>query len=241
MRDVYELYALGVLEGEERAEIGQHLATGCGTCQAGIERAAMQNVAVLAAMTPEAVPSRRVRGRLLAGMGVAQRVWGWAAWTAAAACLVAAAWFGVRAYRVSTELDTARQQMLTTDRELARVRLVLDVLNAPETRTIVFGQEKHEPPRGSVFVHPRMGVVLIASRLPQLAPGKAYEMWVIPKAGAPKPAGMFRSTAAGSAIHSIEGPVDVAATGAVAVTVEPEAGSSAPTSTPIIVAPVAGP
>ncbi len=41
-------------------------------------------------------------------------------------------------------------------------------------------------------------------------------------------------------MHSIEGPVDVETTGAVAVTVEPEAGSSAPTTTPIIVAPVAG-
>jgi anti-sigma-K factor RskA len=173
-------------------------------------------------------------------MGVAGRSWAWLAWAAAAACLVAVAWSGVRAYRISNELDAARQQVAVADREMARVRLVLDVLNAPDTRAVVFGQEKKEPPKGTVFVNPRSGVLLIASRLPQLAPGKIYEMWVIPKSGAPKPAGLFPATAEGTAIHSIEGPVDLETTGAVAVTVEPAAGSNAPTSTPIIVAPVAG-
>ena len=241
MRDVYELYALGVLEKEDRTEIDQHLASGCGICQTGIERAAIQNVTVLAAMTPEAVPPRRVRGRLLAGMSVAGPKWSWLGWAAAAACLVAVAWLGVQAYRLSGELNSARQQMASVDRQLAHVRVVLDLINAPDTRTVVFGQEKHEPPRGSVFVHPRMGVVLIASRLPRLGHGWTYEMWVVPKAGAPKPAGLFQSTAAGTAMHNIEGPIDVQSTGAVAVTVEPAAGSNAPTSTPIIVAPVAGP
>jgi len=240
MHELYELYALGVLEGEERSEIAQHVATGCGVCQTGVQRAAAQNVAVLAALTPDAAASRRLRGRLLAGMGVAGRSWSWLAWAAAAACLVAVTWSGVRAYRISNELEAARQQVAVADRELARVRLVLDVLNAPDTRAVVFGQEKKEPPKGTVFVNPRSGVLLIASRLPQLAPGRIYEMWVIPKSGAPKPAGLFPATAAGTAIHSIEGPVDVETTGAVAVTVEPEAGSNAPTSTPIIVAPVAG-
>ena len=240
MSELYELYALGVLDGEERDEIGQHLSTGCEVCQTGLRRAAMQNVAILAALTPEAVPSGRVRVRLLAGMGIAGRTWTWLGWAAAAACLVAAAWLGVRGSQMSDELTAARQQAALTDHELARVRVVLDVLNAPDTRAVVFGQEKHEPPKGSVFVNPHSGVVLIASRLPQLAATQIYEMWVIPKGGAPKPAGLFRATAAGTAIHSLEGPVDLETTGAVAVTVEPEAGSSAPTSTPIIVAPVAG-
>jgi anti-sigma-K factor RskA len=240
MSDLYELYALGVLEGEEQAEIGQHLSTSCEVCRAGLQRAAVQNVAVLAAMTPEAVPSARVRRRLLAGMGVPRRTWGWVAWATAAASLAGVAWFWLWASRITTQLDAARQQVTAADRELSRVRLVLDVLNAPDTRTVVFGQEKHEPPRGSVFVNPSRGVLLIAARLPQLATDKIYEMWVIPKSGAPKPAGLFRATAAGTAIHSLEGPVDMEATGAVAVTVEPEVGSNAPTSTPIIVAPVAG-
>ena len=240
MSELYELYALGVLEGEERAEIRQHLADGCEVCREGVERAAVQNVAVLAAMTTEAVPSLRLRRRLVAGIGAATGARIWWAWAATAACAVAVTWSGIVAWRTSRELETARQQLLNTDRELARARIVLDVLNAPDTRTVFFGQEKQQPPRGSVFVNPRRGVLLIASRLPQLPAGRIYEMWVIPKGGAPQPAGLFQASAAGTAMHTREGAVDLATTGAVAVTVEPEAGSNAPTSTPIIVAPVAG-
>ena len=61
-------------------------------------------------------------------------------------------------------------------------------------------------------------------------------MWLIPKGGAPRPAGLFQSTDAGSAVHVLSGPIDTAALGAVAVTVEPEAGSPAPTSQPLITA-----
>ena len=65
------------------------------------------------------------------------------------------------------------------------------------------------------------------------------QMWVIPKGGAPRPAGLFQSEG-GTALHILSGPVDLATLGAIAVTLEPEAGSQAPTSTPIIVAAVAG-
>jgi anti-sigma-K factor RskA len=91
-----------------------------------------------------------------------------------------------------------------------------------------------------VFVHARLGVLLVASNLPPAAAGRIYQMWLIPKGGAPRPAGLFQSEPAGTALHILSGPVDPATLGAVAVTVEPEAGSPAPTSTPIIVAPVAG-
>ena len=36
LRDMYELYALGVLEGGERAEIEEHLGRGCETCRRGL-------------------------------------------------------------------------------------------------------------------------------------------------------------------------------------------------------------
>jgi anti-sigma-K factor RskA len=105
---------------------------------------------------------------------------------------------------------------------------------------VSFGQGAPQPPRGNVFVNPASGVLLIASNLPALESGKTYEMWVIPKGGAPKPAGLFQSDKQGNAVHLLSGPIDAAATGAIAVSVEPEAGSQAPSTTPIIVAPVAG-
>ena len=236
MQDIYELYALGVLEEEERAEISQHLASGCAVCLGAVKRAAMQNAGVLAAMTPDSAPPRRVGARLREGVGIRARGWTWAAWVAAAACLVAMAWSGLRSWRMAQDLEATRREVQRTDLELARMRAVLDVLNAPGTRAVSFGQEKQMPPRGSVFVNPQKGVVLIASHLPQLSAGWAYEMWVIPKTGAPKPAGVFWATEGGTAVHTLQGPLDVASTGAVAVTVEPDKGSNAPTSKPIIVA-----
>ena len=82
--------------------------------------------------------------------------------------------------------------------------------------------------------------MLIASNLPVVRPGQTYEMWVIPKGAAPKPAGLFRPDNTGTAFHLIQQPVDVASAQALAITVEPEAGSPAPTSTPMLVTPVTG-
>jgi anti-sigma-K factor RskA len=63
-------------------------------------------------------------------------------------------------------------------------------------------------------------------------------MWVIPAGGKPVPAGLFQTESNGTAVHLQKGPVDVAATGAIAVTLEAEGGAPQPTSQPIIVAPL---
>jgi anti-sigma-K factor RskA len=90
-----------------------------------------------------------------------------------------------------------------------------------------------------VFVSPSQGLVLVANNLPKPAAGKAYEMWVIPKGGKPVPAGMFQSTAEGSAVHVQRGKVDPSAE-LVAVTLESEGGADAPTSRPLFAAPIRG-
>jgi anti-sigma-K factor RskA len=82
--------------------------------------------------------------------------------------------------------------------------------------------------------------MLIASNLPAPAAGRAYAMWVIPKGQSPRPAGVFRPDANGSAVHLQTGPVDLDATAAFAITEEPESGSAAPTTTPFLVTPAAG-
>jgi anti-sigma-K factor RskA len=99
-----------------------------------------------------------------------------------------------------------------------------------------FGQPEDVPPRGNVYLHPRLGVLLIASNLPPLDADRAYEMWIIPPDGAPRPAGLFQATGDGTAVHLLSQQIDLAQVGAVAVTEEPSAGSPGPTSTPIIVA-----
>jgi len=70
----------------------------------------------------------------------------------------------------------------------------------------------------------------VANNMPVLPPQKAYELWLIPVQGAPIPAGVFKPDARGSA--TVVNPPLPAGTEAkaFAITVENEAGSSAPTS-----------
>ncbi len=241
LRELYEFYALGVLEPEERGEIEAHLRDGCETCREGIRRAQTTNALVLA-LPPESTPSRKLRKRVLASVGADRPSWGWmTGWgVATAGLLVGMLWFSADARRTESELALARQQLTRSASELTRVQAVLNFLNSPETRQVTFGKGAPQPPRGTVLVNPSSGVLIVASNLPVLPAGKTYEMWVIPKGGAPRPAGLFQADTQGNAIHVLAGPVDVATTGAVAVSVEPEAGSTAPTTTPIIVAPVPG-
>jgi hypothetical protein len=137
-------------------------------------------------------------------------------------------------------LEARLAEAATGQAELsARNRMLTDalaLLNLPETRQLTFGGAEPAPPRGRVWVHAQRGVVLLASRLPRAPAGRIYEMWIVPKQGAPLPAGLFQSNAQGEAAHVWLQPVDVAAAGAVAVTLEPEGGVPAPTSTPVIVA-----
>jgi hypothetical protein len=116
------------------------------------------------------------------------------------------------------------------------MRQAFEMIQAPETREVTFGQDQAAPPRGRVFFH-TSGVLLIASRLPAPPPGKTYEMWLI-RGGAPAPAGLFRSNSQGNAIHIYRSPAPPTERDVVAVTLEAAGGVMAPTSTPVIVAPL---
>lgn len=234
LKDVYELYALGQLEGAEKSEADAHLARGCPACRANLNEALALN-AMLLASSPEAAPSRHLRHRVLASVGIERSTWTWAAALAAACMAAIALWLGVEERNRHSELETARQTLMRVEGDRDKMLEAFRFLNQPETKAVGF----QRGPRGNVFVNPRSGVLIIAANLPQLSAGRIFEMWLIPKGGAPRPGGLFTAAASGDAFHILGGPVDVSTLAAVAVTVEPEAGSSAPTSAPIIAVPVA--
>ena len=94
-------------------------------------------------------------------------------------------------------------------------------------------------PQGRVFVNRTGGLVFTASRLPQLANNRTYELWLVPpRGGAPRAAGLFQADANSDAVRVSSVQVDPANAAAVAVSVEPTGGSPAPTTTPIIVVPL---
>ena len=248
MREIYELYALGILESAEREEIDAHLARSCPECAAGVRRALETN-AVMAGLAEEVSPQRRLRKRVLAAAGVSTAGPRWSAiWALAAACLTLA--ILIIAVRMRGELEETRGELRASNaaREEARSALrsgnarltrledALRLLNEPETVQATFGGGGALPPSGRIFVNPSRGVLLIASHLPPAPQGRIYEMWIVPKKGAPAPAGLFQSDAQGNAVHLLAGPVDRAQAAAIAVTEEPASGSAAPTTKPFIVA-----
>jgi anti-sigma-K factor RskA len=236
LRDQYELYALGALEAEERYELDAHLRKQDDPCVEGVRRA-RERMASLALIAPESHPPARLRARVMSLAGAPARSWRWTAvWAVTAACLaVAAVWLGLSRREQTRILAELRQETQTKSLELAHLTEAFALMNDPAARLLVFGESKPKP-RGRVFVNPKQGVLLLASNLPPAPLGKIYEMWIIPKAGQPAPAGLFQSESHGTAMYLRKGAVDMASAGAIAVTLEPEAGSQAPTSTPIIVA-----
>jgi len=226
LRDSYELYSLGLLEGEEKREVEAHLARNCAVCQKYLKDALGVN-ALMLSQAQEVVPPSRLRRRVLSSVGQERAGWEWAA--ALAACsLIVALWISLEKRTTDRELANARVTLQQTAAERDRLEQAFTFLNQPETRQVNFGQGQPSPPRGNFFLNPRMGVLLIASNLPALPAGKIYEMWVIPKGGAPRPAGLFQSGPQGTAMHILSDAVDSNVT--LAVTIEPESGSPAPTS-----------
>ena len=223
LKGEYELHALGLSEDAERAEIENHLRQGCTNCRAGIQEALLTNVLIMQ-LAPDVEVPHGLRKRVLASVGVRSKDWVWGAvyGYAAAALMIGAVWLGGENRRKTAYTAEAAQ--------------TLAILNEPETRQIAFGNNAPAPPQGRVLVNAKHGVLLLASNLPQAPAGKTYELWVIPKGGAPKPSGLFQSDARGAAMYLSTAPVDLSKLGAVAVTLEPETGSPAPTSTPVIVA-----
>jgi anti-sigma-K factor RskA len=78
---------------------------------------------------------------------------------------------------------------------------------------------------------------LVVHHLPQLPPGRIYEMWVQRGKAVPTPTGtLFGTRSNGSANVGVPGSLD--GVSRVMVTNEPAGGTPAPTSAPLIVAPV---
>ena len=88
--------------------------------------------------------------------------------------------------------------------------------------------------RGRVFVSADKGIVFTGAGMPQIDASKTFELWILPAAGKPIAAGLFRSQSDATAVYVRPGPVTNAAR--IAVTVEPADGSAQPTTSPFAIA-----
>jgi hypothetical protein len=247
LRDLYELYAMGAVDPAEKREIDEHLARSCPVCTPAVKQArGLVSSLALAALPVD--PPKLLRERVMDSVVPLPEkptsvTWLTHAWATLAVLMLAAViWFVFANQRLEMEivgLNRSVAEAKTVNAELASRNQVLTSALAlvilPEARQLVFGRsDRQQPPRGRIWVHPDRGVLLLASNLPPAPAGKAYEMWVVPKGAPPLPAGLFNSDQQGFAAHVWPRPVNVAATSAIAVTLEQATGAAAPTGAPLI-------
>lgn len=239
LRDHYELYALGLAEDPESSEIRAHLDRGCEVCMGEMKRARGM-MSLLGRSSTPAAPSPKLRRRILASVGAETHSFAWLPLLAgvAALSLAAAFYFAGRERDFSAEVVKLTRESRSQIIELTQLREAFAIINAADSRVSSFGENKPAP-KGKMVINSR-GMLLIASNLPPAPAGKAYELWLIPKAkgGAPIPFGMFQSESDGTVMHMEQRTLDTNTVAAVAVTMEVDSGVPAPTSTPMIVAPV---
>jgi len=254
--DDLALYALGALEGAALVEVRAHLKT-CPECRSELERL-RGDVALLAFSASGPRPPARSRDRFLAALAkesrpsVARpveirpkevRSSGWRVFLRSLELATAAATIIIVLLLVRQNGELQRriaglqQDSSGQQAQLQQAKQLISSLTAPDADRyiLVAGNTPPKPEGRAIYVASNSTLVFLASNMPELPPQKIYELWLIPTSGAPIPAGLFRPDSKGSAaVVRPPLPPGVEAK-TFAITVEPEQGSSAPTTQPIMV------
>jgi anti-sigma-K factor RskA len=242
--DDLALYALGALPPAERTALEKHLSE-CPDCRRELQQL-RGGTALLALSVSQQMPPARARQGLMSAIAAeshrtrAPKARAWRMWipsmTAVALAVVAVVLWrqdaNLHRQMANLEENYSRQQ-----EQLRTANEVLATLTDPAAARFTLSAANIPPrPQGkAIYARDRGGLIFLASHMPALPSQKAYELWLIPASGAPIPAGVFKPDANGSATvinPPLPGNVEAKT---FAVTVEPEGGSSAPTSQPIMV------
>lgn len=232
------LQALGSLTGEEHSALGNHLES-CADCRRELEQL-RGDMALMAMSTAGPKPPVRARQRLLHALAKEPRRsmvekhrtwWSWMRAFAGAAFAMVALLLWVQNSALRERMVRQQQQLAEQQAALQRARELVSTLTATDAMrvTLVAAQALPQPQGKAIYVRDRASLIFIASNLQALPAEKAYELWLIPNVGIPIPAGVFKPDAHGSAtVVDPPLPKGVEAK-AFAITVEPAAGSTAPT------------
>ncbi len=237
------LYALDELTGSERQELEAHLDT-CAACRRELQ-ALRGDLGLLGLSSSGPQPPARSKDRLMRALaaeprgvsapGPAPRRSLWATLVPALAALglllvvfILARSSGRMKDQLAELAGHNQDQAIQLDRLNEEMRL----LSAPDAVHVSLNPQKSpKQPNGTAIFSPsRNRMMFMASNLPQVPAGKAYELWIIPMNGAPMPAGVFKPDEHGNAMmmdHKMPAGVEAKA---FAITVENEEGSDKPTS-----------
>jgi anti-sigma-K factor RskA len=245
---LYEEYALGVLEGEERAEIEAHLARACPHCTPGIEKARWV-VAQLAQISPQAQPPQSLKGKILNAVkssGNAAEfakpapsratfpVWAWAA----AAALAIMTGYSIRQMGnqnaqlavLRREMKIATLQNKALQDQLEVNRQITTVMMAPDSMPLKLMPKDKNMPMVHAYLHPHMGVAITCEQMPAIPAALTLQLWSVPKNGKPMSVAIFHPDSQGqiAIVAPVNMPMNEIAM--LAVTEEPAGGSPQPTT-----------
>lgn len=205
-----------MLDPAEREALRAHLETGCPTC-AGALAEAQATLALMAASVSPVNPPAGAVDRLMARIEAETPKSG-----------------GERRMRipfVAALLATAAAIAITSGIWLYATRDARSFWNSTNLASVTLASETQPKARGQVlWDHDRKQWRVTATGLAQAAPGREYELWVIPAGGAPIRSQTFRVTnEADTSTFVVDLPANVGPLATAAITDEPLGGTDAPT------------
>jgi anti-sigma-K factor RskA len=252
LREWTGLYVLGALDADDRQAFEAHLAT-CAECSAEVRTLAGVSTALPYAV-PQTEPPPALRARILRDAGAASamvatpgaRRTGFldSGWLSAAAMLLVALGLGSYAAslrsRVSglelqlqvavSRLDRSEREVQTATRLAESAQLRMAVLTSPDlTQVNLAGQPPAPRARGRAFWSRSTGLVFAATELPQLPPGRTYQLWFLRGPASPVSAGLLKPDDVGRVALAFDTPPGVTTSSGLAVSIEPDGGVLAPT------------
>jgi anti-sigma-K factor RskA len=242
------LYALGGLSGEAQQHLEQHIA-GCAACRRELQML-RGDLGLLALSSSGPQPPARSKERLMRSIATeppgrfqAAQTRQHSLWAtlipafAALALLVLAVALLLNRSDLQNQLATIRNHNRDLADQLDRLNEEVRLLSAPDAVHVSLNpQNAPKHPSGTAIFSPSQNrLMFMASNFLPVPAGKAYELWIIPMAGAPMPAGMFKPDEHGNGmIMGGKLPQGVTAK-AFAITIENETGSDKPTSPILLV------
>jgi anti-sigma-K factor RskA len=246
--DDLALYALNDLSGTDRQELEAHVET-CASCRRELQ-ALRSDLGLLGLSSGGPQPPTRSKERLMraiaaeprgvsASSPAAQARTSW--WSSlipalAALCLLVIAvalWHNNGRLKDTIAEQRGRNEDQVT--QLEQMRREMALMTAPDAVHVSLTPQKatRQPSGTAIFSPARKRMMFMASNLAPVPEGKAYELWIIPRKGAPMPAGVFKPDEHGNAIMMDHPMPENVEAKAFAITVESESGSDKPTS-PIV-------
>jgi anti-sigma-K factor RskA len=248
MLDDVAVYALGAMAPADAKRVRDHIAT-CAECRAEYE--ALRPAAGALAYSAEACETgengphvsallkprimREIRRSIApASQAPARPAFVWPAYLVAAACIAIALFSTISNISVNGQLKTAQSELDASKVAIAESARTLD-----EDRTTVADltsadARRYPVPNGAVVA--RGGKIYLTMHdMPTPPKGKVYQAWTLAKGSKTMaPSVTFVPDPHGVAVLAL--PQDARATAVVAISVEPDGGSKAPTTKPVAVA-----